>query len=93
MDLPRYDCYRDFDTMAVEKCAEGEWVRYEDVAESTILTPEQRDALREIVGDWIAEGFTTPPYTDAQYDLFEALRLDPAGFSYDIRRPALTRSR
>lgn len=40
------------------------------------MTEEQREALREIVSDWISEGFTTPPYTEAQYDLFESLELD-----------------
>lgn len=52
------------------------------------LTPEQFDALRRIVSDWIGEGFTTPPYTAAQYDLFEALDLAQDNpYSYDTRRP------
>lgn len=55
------------------------------------LTEDQRTALREIVDEWIADGFTTPPYTAAQYDIFEALDLakDVHGgrLSYDTRRP------
>jgi hypothetical protein len=53
------------------------------------LTAEQRDALERIVGDWIGEGFTTPPYGLAYYDIFEALGMasnDP--HTYDTRRPA-----
>jgi hypothetical protein len=56
----------------------------------------QVEALREIVTDWISEGFTTPPYKDAYYDIFEKLRITnekrPSGgyelpVSYDVRRP------
>jgi len=50
------------------------------------LTAEQRAALIRIVSDWIGEGFTTPPYGDAYYDIFEWLGLaqnDPHG--YDTR--------
>jgi hypothetical protein len=62
-----------------------------DVAIFDDLSTEQREALRDIVADWISEGFTGPPYDDAQYDIFEALDLaadDPHG--YDTRRPELT---
>jgi hypothetical protein len=54
------------------------------------LTEDQGAALRAIVDEWIGEGFTTPPYTAAQYDIFEALDLAHAehvGVSYDTRRP------
>ena len=37
---------------------------------------EQVEALREIVGDWLLEGFTTPPYTPEQYAIFEALEME-----------------
>jgi hypothetical protein len=53
-------------------------------------TPEQIEALRDIVEAWIGEGFTTPPYTDEQYDAFEALgiRGQPCPTaSYDVTRP------
>ena len=51
------------------------------------LTVEQEAALKRIVGDWIGEGFTTPPYGDAYYDIFEALDLDRnRKWSYDTRR-------
>lgn len=52
------------------------------------LSPEQLEALQRIVGDWISEGFTTPPYKDAYYDIFEALDLaDADSYWYDTRRP------
>lgn len=55
------------------------------------LTPERVDALTRIVADWIGEGFTTPPYPDAYYDIFEWLGLavgsDPFA-GYDTRRPS-----
>lgn len=53
-------------------------------------------ALREMVRDWIGEGFTTPPYSPAQYAIFEKMSItnekDPNGgyelsVSYDIQRP------
>jgi len=50
------------------------------------VTDEHYAALQRIVGDWIGEGFTTPPYEDAYYDIFEWLGLvrnDPHG--YDTR--------
>lgn len=55
------------------------------------LTTEQLRALKRIVGDWIGEGFTTPPYEDPYYDIFEALELDEAPDKtgcYDTRRPS-----
>lgn len=52
------------------------------------LSADQREALEVIVGGWVAEGFTTPPYGSAYYDIFEALDLSPDGdWGYDIRRP------
>lgn len=49
---------------------------------------KQVDALRGIVSQWIGEGFTTPPYSDEHYDIFEALKLDEdIPHSYDTRRP------
>jgi hypothetical protein len=50
------------------------------------FTEKQTEALVEIVAAWIGEGFTIPPYTDAQYDIFEALGLDDNRI-YDTRRP------
>ena len=46
--------------------------------------------LREMIGEWIDEGFTTPPYTSEQYDIFEALGIfEPIGLAqYDVRRPS-----
>ena len=51
------------------------------------LTPKQRETLIDIVADWISEGFTTPPYTDDHYDIFEWLNLGYEHTDYDIRRP------
>lgn len=53
------------------------------------LNDEQREALVVMVEGWIGEGFTTPPYTAAQYDIFEGLGLqNDEGRLYDIdRRP------
>jgi hypothetical protein len=51
------------------------------------LTLEQREALKRIVEDWINEGFTTPPYEDAYYDIFEALDVQQG--TYDTRRPLI----
>jgi len=45
------------------------------------------EALRDIVYGWIGEGFCTPPYTDAQYTIFEELGLDDMRGGYDTRRP------
>ena len=52
-------------------------------------TPEQLDALRSIVIDWIGEGFTTPPYRAEVYDIFEALDIhgQPSIASYNTDRP------
>lgn len=56
---------------------------------SLTFTGEQVERLREMIEEWICEGFTTPPYTSVTYDIFEALGLDrgptPWG-SYDTRR-------
>lgn len=49
------------------------------------LTPDQREVLRAMISDWVGEGFTTPPYSEAQYDIFEALYVESA--IYDIKRP------
>lgn len=66
------------------------YYRRPDMAEINLfanLTPERREALREIVADWISEGFTTPPYDDVQYDIFEALGLSDDGpGGYNTRR-------
>lgn len=58
------------------------------------LTLEQLGTLRDMVEDWVSEGFTTPSYTDAQYDIFEVLGLvkDRADGGYDTRRPGGRRS-
>jgi len=59
------------------------------------LSDEHKTTLRGFVEAWINEGFTTPPYTDVQYDIFEWLALDPEDpfISYDIRRPASNQER
>lgn len=49
------------------------------------LTPGQREVLRAMLSDWVGEGFTTPPYSEAQYDIFEALGVESA--FYDTKRP------
>lgn len=52
------------------------------------LTEEQLEMLRQMVAGWVEEGFTTPPYRPAAYDIFEALGFDPDDWwQYDIRRP------
>lgn len=52
------------------------------------FTDKQVEALKRIVSDWISEGFTTPPYGDAYYDIFEKLgEAEDNPFSYDTRRP------
>ena len=61
------------------------------------LSDDQYDALRDMVLDWINEGFTTPPYKGVEYDLFEILGINnengpsygdgtPRTF-YDLNRP------
>lgn len=49
------------------------------------LSDEQRQALTDMVEGWASEGFTEPPYPEACYDIFEALRLERVG-CYDLRR-------
>ena len=49
---------------------------------------ETIEELRGMVEEWVSEGFTTPPYTDAQYDIFEALGFTEPIAGYDVRRPA-----
>jgi len=51
------------------------------------LNDKQREALADIVAEWIGEGFTTPPYTSEQYDIFEGLGLVGDSWLYEIRRP------
>lgn len=53
------------------------------------LTPAQLEALKQIVLDWIGEGFTGRPYEDAYYDILEALGLaqERLGGFFDTRRP------
>jgi hypothetical protein len=58
------------------------------------FTPDELEALTSMVSDWIGDGFATPPYTDAQYAIFEKLGLNRAeapGWIYDTRRPQPTR--
>lgn len=56
---------------------------------AAILTKDQLVVLRDIVADWIGEGFTTPPYSETHYDIFDILDLENMhkGGGYDIRRP------
>lgn len=49
------------------------------------LSDTARQALRRMVEDWIGEGFTCPPYTDAQYEAFEWLGITDNPV-YDVRR-------
>jgi hypothetical protein len=48
----------------------------------------QIEALRRMVREWVGEGFTTPPYEDAYYDIFAALGIKTQ--VYDIERPKET---
>lgn len=57
------------------------------MVEKPNFTPAEFQELRNIVRDWISEGFTTPPYSDEQYGIFEKLEL-PKNRDYDIMRPA-----
>lgn len=67
----------------------SEWPKGGDGGRIVVFDCRQIPVLREMVAQWIDEGFTTPPYTDEQYDIFEALDLfeNPGLCSYDIRRP------
>lgn len=57
------------------------------VVDGTVeFSGEQVEELRTIVEMWVSEGFTTPPYTDLQYDIFE--KLGVTGGDYDVRRPS-----
>ena len=65
-----------------------------DVDKQVTFEGAQVDALRAMVQEWINEGFDSPPYTAAQYDVFEALGLDrnvrrytDNNNDYDTRRP------
>jgi hypothetical protein len=51
------------------------------------LTPEHLEELARIVEAWISEGFTAPPYSEVQYDLFEWLGV--TSVYYDVRRPVV----
>lgn len=50
-----------------------------------LLTGPQRRALREMLEEWVGDGFVVPPYSDAQYDIFEALGVQSS--VYDTKRP------
>jgi hypothetical protein len=54
--------------------------------EAVTLTDAEKAALRDILDQWVWEGFTTPPYTDEQYSLFEKVGLTEHRV-YDVRRP------
>lgn len=55
---------------------------------SVTFSPEEAAALREIVIDWINEGFIGgPPYGAEQYAIFERLGVPDGAVVYDIRRP------
>lgn len=57
------------------------------MSKSKEFTAEHLAALRGIVLSWIAEGSTTPPYSDAEYDIFEWLGIDEENCGgYDTRR-------
>lgn len=51
------------------------------------LNHDAVEVLRDIVREWVDEGFQRPPYDPAYYDVFEALDLDPAQNFYNIERP------
>lgn len=40
------------------------------------LTEEMKATIREMVVDWIAEGFTSPPYSEVQHDVFRWLGIE-----------------
>jgi len=55
------------------------------------FTEQEIEALKSIVAGWINEGFTTPPYQEIYYDLFEKLELNhPTEFQYNTLRPSIT---
>lgn len=54
------------------------------------LGPEAREALRDIVLEWIGEGFATPPYKPEVYDALEALGITGMSGPYDTTRPRVT---
>jgi len=54
------------------------------------FTDEERSWLIGIVVDWINDGFTTPPYNDEVYSIFEKLGIHndvPFPLQYDVERP------
>jgi len=54
------------------------------------FTDEEVGWLRAIVVDWINDGFTTPPYEEDIYSIFEKLDIHndiPFPLHYDVNRP------
>ncbi len=55
-----------------------------------MMSKQAKERLRQIVMQWVGEGFTTPPYDDTTYEVFESLGIDNSSFpfpSYDVERP------
>jgi hypothetical protein len=51
------------------------------------FSDEHLMALKSMVSAWVGEGYATPPYSDAEYDLFEWLGIDEEDCGgYDTRR-------
>jgi len=62
------------------------------------FTNEELEEIRAIIIAWIGEGFTTPPYSNVLYDVFEKLGIDneyckdqwfyyEGGRGYNVERP------
>jgi hypothetical protein len=46
------------------------------------------ETARDVVITWVDEGFTTPPYPEEYYDLFEFLGITNEDVTqYDVARP------
>ena len=55
----------------------------------TEFTDKQIETLRQIVIDWINEGFTSPPYSPEQLEIFRTLGItNKDSFMYDVERPS-----
>jgi len=54
------------------------------------FTEEETRWLQALIIDWINEGFTTPPYHEIEYSLFEKLGINndiEHHLFYDVERP------
>jgi len=52
------------------------------------LSLPELEVLAGIVTEWLADGFTTPPYDDEVYSIIEKLNIhNDSVWDYDLRRP------